>query len=378
MSSKITIIGAGSVGATIAYTLSSQDIASELVLIDINKKKAEGEVLDIIQGTCFRDPISIIAGDYEDAKDSDIVIITSGIARKPGQTRLELTQTNVNILKSITPEIVKAAPNALYLIVSNPVDIMTYVFTKISGLPENQILGSGTILDSARLRCGLSEHFQIAQSNIHAYVFGEHGDTSFIPWSGAYISGVSVDEYYDLEKKLGAAEKSAADLSEAKQSLAAEKGRNSDLEKKLAAAEKGSEELSGVKKALEAEQGKTADLERRLDASRKAADDAQNSVSVLEKDIAALKSENEELSALREKAGMYEELTVKFSQIENENAALRAGAGSDASEGAAPAQMEELKKQLSDALAEVKELRKINASLNRQLNEMLEDGQLTL
>ena len=203
MSSKITIIGAGSVGATIAYTLSSQDIASEIVLIDINKQKAEGEVLDIIQGTCFRDPISIIAGDYEDAKDSDIVIITSGIARKPGQTRLELTQTNVNILKSITPEIVKAAPNALYLIVSNPVDIMTYVFTKISGLPENQILGSGTILDSARLRCGLSEHFQIAQSNIHAYVFGEHGDTSFIPWSGAYISGVSVDEYYDLEKKLG-------------------------------------------------------------------------------------------------------------------------------------------------------------------------------
>ena len=203
MSSKITIIGAGSVGSTIAYTLSSQDIASEIVLIDINKQKAEGEVLDIIQGTCFRDPISIIAGEYEDAKDSDIVIITSGIARKPGQTRRELTETNVNILKSITPEIVKAAPNALYLIVSNPVDIMTYVFTKISGLPENQILGSGTILDSARLRCGLSEHFQIAQSNIHAYVFGEHGDTSFIPWSGAYISGVSVDEYYDLEKKLG-------------------------------------------------------------------------------------------------------------------------------------------------------------------------------
>lgn len=203
MSSKITIIGAGSVGATIAYTLSSQDIASEIVLIDINKQKAEGEVLDIIQGTCFRDPISIIAGDYADAKDSDIVIITSGIARKPGQTRLELTQTNVNILKSITPEIVKAAPNALYLIVSNPVDIMTYVFTKISGLPENQILGSGTILDTARLRCGISEHFKIAQGNIHAYVFGEHGDTSFIPWSGAYISGVSVDEYYEAEKKKG-------------------------------------------------------------------------------------------------------------------------------------------------------------------------------
>ena len=203
MSSKITIIGAGSVGATIAYTLSSKDIASEIVLIDINKGKAEGEVMDIEQGTCFRDPISIKAGEYADAAGSDIVIITSGIARKPGQTRIELTQTNVDILKSITPEIVAAAPNALYVIVSNPVDIMTYVFTKISGLPENQIVGSGTLLDTARLRCGLSEHFKVAQKNIHAYVFGEHGDTSFVPWTGAYISGVSVDEYYKLLRSMG-------------------------------------------------------------------------------------------------------------------------------------------------------------------------------
>ena len=203
MSSKITIIGAGSVGSTIAYTLSNEDIASEIVMIDINREKAEGEVMDIAQGTCFRDPISIISGDYADAKGSDIVIITSGIARKPGQTRIELTQTNVNILKNITPEIVAAAPEALYIIVSNPVDIMTYVFTRISGLPENQIIGSGTILDSARLRCGLSQHFNVAQKNIHAYVFGEHGDTSFIPWTGAYISGVSVDEFYETMKKLG-------------------------------------------------------------------------------------------------------------------------------------------------------------------------------
>ena len=163
MSSKITIIGAGSVGATIAYTLSSQNIASQIVLIDINKEKVSGEVMDIEQGTCFRDPISIIAGEYTDARGSDIVIITSGIARKPGQTRIELTQTNVNILKSIAPEIVKEAPNAVYIIVSNPVDIMTYVFTKISGLPENQIIGSGTILDTARLRFGLSEHFHVSQ-----------------------------------------------------------------------------------------------------------------------------------------------------------------------------------------------------------------------
>lgn len=203
MSSKITIIGAGSVGSTIAYTLSNEDIASEIVMIDINKQKVKGEAMDIIQGASFRDPISVIAGDYEDAKDSDIVIITSGIARKPGQTRIELTQTNVNILKSITPEIVKAAPNALYIIVSNPVDIMTYVFTKISGLPEQQIIGSGTLLDTARLRYGLSEHFEIAQRNIHAYVMGEHGDTSFVPWSIAKISGAAVDDYADMMKPYG-------------------------------------------------------------------------------------------------------------------------------------------------------------------------------
>ena len=191
MSSKITIIGAGSVGSTIAYNLSNNDLASEIVLIDINKEKVEGEVMDIVQGTSFRNPISIVAGDYEDAKDSDIVIITSGIARKPGQTRIELTQTNVNILKSITPQIVKEAPNALY------------VFTKISGLPENQIIGSGTLLDTARLRFGLSEHFEVAQKNIHAYVFGEHGDTSFVPWSCADVSGASLDDYAEMMRHLG-------------------------------------------------------------------------------------------------------------------------------------------------------------------------------
>ena len=204
MSSKITIIGAGSVGATIAYKLSYEDFASEIVMIDINKEKVEGEVMDIEQGTCFRSPISIVAGDYEDAKGSDIVIITSGIARKPGQTRIELAQTNVNIIKSITPEIVKAAPDAKYIIVSNPVDILTYVFTKISGLPENQIIGSGTVLDTARLRSGLSEHFHVAQKNIHAYVFGEHGDSSFVPWSSADIASMSLDDYYTaMSDKVG-------------------------------------------------------------------------------------------------------------------------------------------------------------------------------
>ena len=203
MSRKVTVIGAGKVGATIAYTLSLGDIASEIVLIDINKEKVEGEVMDIVQGTSFREPISVIAGDYEDAADSDIVIITSGIGRKPGQTRIDLAQTNVNILKEITPQIVKAAPKALYVIVSNPVDVMTYVFTKISGLSENQIIGSGTILDTARLRYDLSHHFKVAQKNIHAYVYGEHGDTSFIPWSLADISGCHLSEFEDLMIKKG-------------------------------------------------------------------------------------------------------------------------------------------------------------------------------
>ncbi len=203
MSRKITVIGAGNVGATIAYTLSLGDVASEIVLIDINKEKVEGEVMDIVQGTSFREPISVVAGDYEDAKDSDIVIITSGIARKPGQTRIDLAQTNVNIIKDIAPKLAAAAPNAMYVIVSNPVDIMTYAFTKVSGIPERQIIGSGTILDTARLRYDISHHFGIAQKNIHAYVYGEHGDTSFIPWSLADVSGCSINEFEDMMIKRG-------------------------------------------------------------------------------------------------------------------------------------------------------------------------------
>lgn len=191
---KISIIGTGSVGSTIAYTLTVMGIASEIVMIDINNEKALGEALDIRQGTPFCSACSIYAGDYRDAAGSDIVILTSGIARKPGQTRLELAQTNVNITKSIIPEITKYAPNAIYVIVSNPVDILTYTFHKFSGLPESHIIGSGTILDTARLRARLSEYYNINQSNVHAYVFGEHGDSSFVPWSVANISNVPIRE----------------------------------------------------------------------------------------------------------------------------------------------------------------------------------------
>lgn len=191
---KISIIGTGSVGSTIAYTLTVIGLASEIVMIDINNEKALGEALDIRQGTPFCSPTTIYAGDYRDAENSDIVILTSGIARKPGQSRLELAQTNVNITKSIIPEIEKYAPNATYIIVSNPVDILTYTFNKLSGIPENRIIGSGTILDTARLRTRLSEYYNINQSNVHAYVFGEHGDSSFIPWSIANISNVPISE----------------------------------------------------------------------------------------------------------------------------------------------------------------------------------------
>lgn len=193
---KITIIGTGSVGSTIAYTLAVSGIASEIVMIDINEEKALGEALDIRQGTPFCSaPVSVYAGSYRDAANSDIVILTSGVARKAGQSRLDLAQINVNITKAILPEITKNAPDATYIIVSNPVDVLTYLFHKKSGLPENKIIGSGTILDTARLRSRLSEYYSINQQNVHAYVFGEHGDSSFVPWSLANISNVPIDEY---------------------------------------------------------------------------------------------------------------------------------------------------------------------------------------
>ncbi len=202
MSNKVTIIGAGSVGSTIAYTMVVNGVASEIVMIDINEEKALGEAMDIRQGVLYCSPSSIYAGSYQDAVGSDIVILTSGIARKPGQSRLDLAQTNVNITKGIINEIVKYAPNAIYVIVSNPVDILTYECIKISGLPEHQIIGSGTALDTARLRSRLAEYYNLNQQNVHAYVFGEHGDSSFVPWSLATISNVDIDAYADsLTKK---------------------------------------------------------------------------------------------------------------------------------------------------------------------------------
>ena len=194
---KITIIGTGSVGSTIAYALSLLGVASEIVMIDINNEKALGEALDIRQGSPFCNPFTVYAGSYADAAGSDIVIITSGIARKPGQSRLELAQTNVNVLKSIIPEITRYAGETNYLIVSNPVDVMTYVFCKCSGISDHNIIGSGTILDTSRLRTRISEYYKINQKNVHAYVLGEHGDSSFIPWSAANISNIPIEKFHE-------------------------------------------------------------------------------------------------------------------------------------------------------------------------------------
>ena len=195
MQKKITIIGAGAVGATTAFALLTRGAASEVVLIDVNTEKALGEALDIKQATPFIDNCDIYAGSYLDAVGSDVVIITSGIGRKPGQTRLELVQTNVGIIKQISKDIVKAAPNAIYILVANPVDILTYAFLKYTGLPKNQVFGTGTVLDTIRLRTRLAEIYNVNKQQVHANVLGEHGDTSFVAWSTATIAGIPLDEF---------------------------------------------------------------------------------------------------------------------------------------------------------------------------------------
>lgn len=196
--SKISVIGAGSVGAALANDLMVQGVAPEIVLIDINKKKAKGEAMDIYQGAPFLSPAIVRPGNYADTEGSDIVIITCGIPRKPGMTRLDLAQTNVNILKDVAKNVVAYAPDAIYIIVSNPVDILTYVFTKISGVPEHRVIGSGTILDTSRLQAELAKRFCVSPKNVHAHVYGEHGDSSFVPWSLANIANNHIDTYQQV------------------------------------------------------------------------------------------------------------------------------------------------------------------------------------
>ncbi len=192
---KITIIGAGAVGSSIGYLLVAENVANEIVFIDINKSKAFGEAMDIYQSTPYLGSAKVIDGEYEDAKDSDIVIITSGLARKPGQTRIDLAKTNVAIIKSIAKDISNVCPNAVYIIVANPVDILTHAFIKATNIPASRVIGSGTSLDTARLKAKLAQVFKINVAQIHANCFGEHGDTQFIPWSLVKIGGVHVDDY---------------------------------------------------------------------------------------------------------------------------------------------------------------------------------------
>ena len=193
--SKVSVIGAGSVGASIANDLMVQGVASEILLVDVNKKKAIGEALDIYQAAPFVSPAIVRPGEYEDIVGSDIVVITCGVARKPGMSRLDLAQVNVDILKEIAPKLAQYAPDAVFVMVSNPVDIMTYVFHKISGIPERQIIGTGTILDTSRLQSALAKRFHINPKNVHAHVYGEHGDSSFVPWSLAHIANNHIDIY---------------------------------------------------------------------------------------------------------------------------------------------------------------------------------------
>ena len=193
--SKVSVIGAGSVGASIANDLMVQGVASEILLVDVNKKKAIGEALDIYQAAPFVSPAIVRPGEYEDIVGSDIVVITCGVARKPGMSRLDLAQVNVDILKEIAPKLAQYAPEAVFVMVSNPVDIMTYVFHKISGIPERQIIGTGTILDTSRLQSALAKRFHITPKNVHAHVYGEHGDSSFVPWSLAHIANNHIDIY---------------------------------------------------------------------------------------------------------------------------------------------------------------------------------------
>ncbi len=192
---KISILGAGNVGATIAYALTLQGVASEILLVDINKEKAEGEALDIAQCAACVPACKIWSGEYSDVAGSDIVIITFGVGRKPGQTRLDLAAINIGILKSVIKDVAKIAPDALYIVVSNPVDVLTYVVMHDTGLSKNQVIGTGTLLDSNRLQQAVAEYCKVDASNVTAYVLGEHGDACMAPWSLCTVCGMPIREY---------------------------------------------------------------------------------------------------------------------------------------------------------------------------------------
>lgn len=185
---KVVLVGTGFVGMSMAYSMLNRGGVNELILIDIDKEKTKGEEMDLSHGLPFAPQKMIIkAADYDECKDAEVIVITAGVAQKPGQTRLELAETNTKIMKEITKNIMKSGFDGVIIVASNPVDLMTYVVAKVSGLPKNKVFGSGTVLDTARLRYIMSDYLQVSSKNIHAYIMGEHGDSSFVPWEHAYV-----------------------------------------------------------------------------------------------------------------------------------------------------------------------------------------------
>lgn len=195
---KIAIIGCGFVGATCAFALMQSGMFSEMVLIDADKKRAEGEAMDISHGTPFAKPLKIYAGDYDDIVDAAIIVITAGANQKPDETRLDLVHKNVKIFQSIVPQIKERDCRGILLVVSNPVDILTYVAAKLSGFTENRVIGSGTVLDTARLKRAVSGHLTVDSRSVHAFIIGEHGDSEIAAWSGANISGIPLSDFCEL------------------------------------------------------------------------------------------------------------------------------------------------------------------------------------
>lgn len=192
---KCAIIGCGFVGASIAFRFLESGLFSEMVLIDVNKDKSEGEALDLAHGIPFTRPMSIYSGTYDDLEDCAVVVITAGGAQKPGQTRTDLVDMNIGIFKKIIPEITKRNRDCILLVVSNPCDVLTYAALKISGFPANRVIGSGTVLDTARLKYLLGNHLDVDPRNVHAFIIGEHGDSELAVWSSASVSGVDLREF---------------------------------------------------------------------------------------------------------------------------------------------------------------------------------------
>lgn len=218
---KAVMVGCGFVGATSVFALMQSGIFSEIAMIDADFGRAEGEAMDISHGVPYSESMDIHAGNYDDVKDASVVIISAGANQKPGETRLDLVQKNVAIMKQIIPEIMSRGFDGILLIVSNPVDVMTYVAQKLSGLPENKVIGSGTVLDTARLKYELSEFFDVNSKNVHAFIVGEHGDSEIAVWSTANIAGVPVQQFSQMRGEI---------LDEEKMTEIADKIKNSAYE----------------------------------------------------------------------------------------------------------------------------------------------------